>query len=266
MKPKVYLETSRLIERLLYPRSHRAMVEEHLADKWVCTSAYVLMEFRRRVTQSFARVATLTRALLERGHGELGVDDLVLHLATSPVAAFSRRDLEMAYTALANALGRPVEGVVSLPALVARLEFHIDRFEHDPEVFQIDELIDHIGCDLLKPEATLGDFIGSRLSCNAATARCQVADFLAGHQAEVEQLLRVLKTASRDQIDADVGLALQQVHQDPRSALGERTCWVLGDVLIVLECPLDALFYTSDHHFRLLCPALNRQLFETAPP
>nr|MBC8234005.1 hypothetical protein [bacterium] len=46
-------------------------------------------------------------------------------------------------------------------------------------------------------------------------------------------------------------------------ALGERTCWALGDVIIALEVPDDALIYTADGHFEVISKAIGKQLYRS---
>ena len=56
--------------------------------------------------------------------------------------------------------------------------------------------------------------------------------------------------------------ALARIQPDLTLALGERTCWALGDVIIALSVPDDALVYTVDEHFRMLCAATGKRIFE----
>jgi hypothetical protein len=51
------------------------------------------------------------------------------------------------------------------------------------------------------------------------------------------------------------------VNQNVIRAKGERTCWALGDVIIALEAPDDALIYTTDNHFDVICAALGKRRF-----
>jgi len=44
-------------------------------------------------------------------------------------------------------------------------------------------------------------------------------------------------------------------------AKGQRTCWKLGDIIIAMETPKDALIYTTDKHFKTICTALGRKLY-----
>jgi hypothetical protein len=56
---------------------------------------------------------------------------------------------------------------------------------------------------------------------------------------------------------------LRKVNADVTKALGERTCWALGDVIIALEAPDDALIYTADGHFEVISKAIGKQFYRS---
>jgi len=53
----------------------------------------------------------------------------------------------------------------------------------------------------------------------------------------------------------------RRVNADITKALGERTCWALGDVIIALEAPPDAEFFTADRHFNVILKTIGKRLF-----
>jgi len=75
-----------------------------------------------------------------------------------------------------------------------------------------------------------------------------IADYLRAHpnvikdQSRVEQLLRA-------------------VQNDPRSALGQASCWPLGDLIIALQVPADASLWTLDADFAPLAIVLGIPLY-----
>ena len=62
--------------------------------------------------------------------------------------------------------------------------------------------------------------------------------------------------------DARAYNALEQILLNPNNALGERKSWALGDIIIALSVPDNALVYTADEHFRKLCSAIGKERFE----
>lgn len=53
-----------------------------------------------------------------------------------------------------------------------------------------------------------------------------------------------------------------QILADPDIARGRNCTWYLGDLVIALETPADAAFYTTNlRHFAPLCKLLGKQLY-----
>jgi len=51
------------------------------------------------------------------------------------------------------------------------------------------------------------------------------------------------------------------VPNNPKEALGQASCWPLGDVIIALQVPTDAAIWTLDRDFRALAAALGLRLY-----
>ena len=56
---KVFIETTIEIRRLLGGTAERQRIEALLADKYIITSAYVFMEFRRTILQDFSLLRSI---------------------------------------------------------------------------------------------------------------------------------------------------------------------------------------------------------------
>lgn len=76
------------------------------------------------------------------------------------------------------------------------------------------------------------------------------------------QIQQAMESVDKEKVDTRTLVALRQVNIDVRKALGERVCWAIGDVIIALEAPKDALIYTADRHFEVICRAIGKQLFK----
>jgi len=63
--------TSILIQRLLYEERRVAEIEETLAGKYICTSAFVLMEFRRSILQALNYLRSLILEMEQQGRLEI---------------------------------------------------------------------------------------------------------------------------------------------------------------------------------------------------
>jgi hypothetical protein len=87
-------------------------------------------------------------------------------------------------------------------------------------------------------------------------------EFLDRYREELKEIEKALTAAPPAQIDARTLQSLRKVIADVRGARGERICWPLADVIVVLEAPADALIYTTDHHFKVLCTTIGKRLFQ----
>lgn len=74
----------------------------------------------------------------------------------------------------------------------------------------------------------------------------------------IERLTTAIST-----LDTSTQRALAEIASDKTMAKGERNCWSLDDLIIVLECPPDAALWTTNvRHFAPLCQAFRHPLFQ----
>ncbi|MFQ5854306.1 MAG: hypothetical protein ACE5LU_01485 [Anaerolineae bacterium] len=121
-------------------------------------------------------------------------------------------------------------------------------------------MLDTTACDLVRPGYTVTP--GGRMSCRRETARCALPGLLNDHADAMQQLQA--DTSALTALNAGTRRALQEITSDPDLAKGERSCWSLGDLIIVLECPPNAALWTTNlRHFEPLCRVLGRQIFQS---
>lgn len=150
--------------------------------------------------------------------------------------------------------------IVPAAILIDYLEYNRDITIPSRFFESIDEYINKTNCDLVRPSVPVGDYLHRRLSCNARRAKCALVSFLQQHQAELQKLEHAF-SAAPGKVNPRTLAALKKINVDINKALGQRTCWYLGDVIIALEAPEDAKIYTTDGHFDLICSVLDKQLF-----
>jgi len=269
----IFLETSILIHRLLYESWRQEQIEANLDRKKVITSEYVLMEFRRNTLQAINYLCSRLRFLQQEGISEVRLGEFLVTLSQAFAIFHSTRALQSVILALSLV----AEGFESHPypivKLIGELEWHRASLWANARRLA-SEIINKTYCDLVKEEVEIGDFIHSRLSCNAnflvkkfdqkkhaKTAKCQLVQFLSAHQEQLTTIQQAMETAPLEKVDRRTLSALRRVNADVTKALGERTCWALGDVIIALEMPQDALFYTVDGHFEVICRAIGKRVF-----
>ncbi len=255
--PRLFLDTSIQIQRILGPLAASSAIDRHLArrDVTAVTSRYVLMEYQRSLVADFAHV--------QRQFVTARTPREALAWIVSGRRAFRPRSLARCVQVAALALGE--QPVISLTLARDILDIYLrstllDRFHH-----RVSLLPDPIGCDLVaggvsrQPDGvyTVAD------ACRKETAACRLPDFMAERQPELRAIVEHLAAhpnAIKDQ--PRVERLLAAVLADPRAALGQAACWPLGDVIIALQVPPGALLWTLDRQdFAALSVPLGLELY-----
>lgn len=259
-KTKVFIETTIQIRRLFGGTAERQRIEALLADKHIITSAYVLMEFRRTILQDLSLLRSIVQKKDTEGFESISFSDILRELA-GVRTVLSSRALRRLLLVIASVAEHFVSEAVPSKELVKFLSFQINYLQYEGFFDIVDEVVNYTDCDLVKATAPLGDRISSRLSCNAAKAQCRLVHFLSDHQDELRHIETAIANAAPEIKDTRALAALQRINKDVSLALGERTCWAIGDVIIALEAPVDALIFSVDPHFEVICVALKKQRF-----
>jgi hypothetical protein len=219
------------------------------------------MEFRRTVLQATACVYDVLQGLAQEGYQVAPLGELALRLASVPALRFTPRARSRVWCVYALLVDEFQATGVDIPVLLTTVRRWLG-WEFPRRFFSgITEMVNATDCDLHKESALVGDYTHARLSCQATAARCQLADLFAAHQDELRAVESALANAPPEQKNEALLAMVQKVLQDPAAALGERTCWPLGDLIIALEAPRDTAIYTTDSHFEILCKALGKDLF-----
>ena len=258
---KIFLETSIQIERIFASIKRREQIRDVLADATVFTSSYVFMEFRRAVLQAVAHVLTLVRQMQRDGANVIDLSELMRIVAMGRSIRFSVRTIQRVILVLSYILSAFPTPFVESDTLIDYLELQLNWRLKELFFEGVSEYITHTDCALVRPEVPVGDYVQSRLSCNAKTATCALVSFLSQHQEKLRALEGALAAAPPNEINPRTLTALKRINANVTKALGERTCWSLGDIIIALETPDDAHIYTTDRHFDLICSVLGKQRF-----
>jgi len=260
-KRKIFLETSIQIERILGSFKRREQIRENLVDATVFTSSYVFMEFRRAVLQAVAHVLTLVRQIQYDGENVIDLSELMRMVAMGRSIRFSVRTIQRVILVLSYIFSAFPTSFVESDTLIDYLELQLNWRLKELFFEGVSEYIIHTDCDLVRPNIPIGDYVQNRLSCNAKNATCTLVAFLSQYQDKLRAMEQVLTAASDDEINPRTLTALKRINSNVTKALGERTCWSLGDVIIALETPDDVYIYTTDRHFDLICSVLGKQRF-----
>ncbi|MEZ4865415.1 MAG: hypothetical protein R3C14_29165 [Caldilineaceae bacterium] len=133
----------------------------------------------------------------------------------------------------------------------------------------VTSLPDPIVCDLVLTgiiRLPTGDY-DVAASCRKESAACHLPDFLAEHQTELQAIADYLAAHPRAIKDQRrVQRLLAAVLEDPRTSLGQTSCWPLGDVIIILQVPTGAALWTLDADFVQLAAVLGIPLYDPTTP
>jgi len=251
--PPIFLETTIQVQRLIYDQSVRQPINAILQSHDVITSTYVWMEVQRTVSQDYQYL----------------IDLLILRKPTT-MSQFMHYVGESQNIYSSRRLGRMMQ--IMAQTIDDFQELAIEPFEiadylRNQRIWAIqhgffdgvDTMLDTTMCDLVKPDYTISK--GGRMSCRRETAQCVLPNLIDKYLPAIQQI--ALDSAQLSLLDNTTQQALSKIVDDTSLAKGERNCWPLGDLIITLECPPDALLWTTNtSHFEPLCKLLGRQLYD----
>lgn len=253
--PRVFLDTSIQLERLIGATTQQHAIEQQIAtaDFQFVTSAYVYMEFQRALLADYGRVY-----------------NTLLHYPLWHEAAYALRSGPLGYRP--RALGRCLQILIqivtmsqmdhghALSLLKAAIQYDLpNRFWQHVERYP-----DPIDCDLVtagvKMHTDQRCTIADR--CRKEEATCHLPDFLADHRIELQTMAAYLAAhpqAVKEQ--ARLERLVHMVIDNPRAALGQSACWPLGDLIIALQALPAASIWTIDADFSPIAQALGLALY-----
>ena len=253
-KPRVFLDTSIQITRILGTIAKRQQIGQILEHEIAaCTTAYVYMEYQRTLVADFAHVH---RVLQQKGNW----GDAVAEVA-SGARLFRPRALARVNRILGETLNRShLDVEKGLLLLTIYLEYRLQTlfWQH---VTPLDEAIE---CDLVRNGVVLQPDVSYQVAatCRKETAACHLPTFLHEQRSKLQvinEYLAVHPNVIKDQ--PRVEQLLRAVLHNPRNALGQTSCWPLGDVIILLHVPADCAVWSLDPDFTPLATALGLQVY-----
>jgi len=254
-KQVVFVETSIQVQRTLASRTQRVHLERTFTNSSILpvTSAYVWMEYQRAVIADYAHVYRMMGKHTDWGalfehilDGERAFQPRSAVRCTKIIGQFYAKSKQN-YEHARQYLGIQI-------AYDLRQKFWAN----------VTQLADPIGCDLVKagivrqPDLTYT----VAASCRKEEAACHLPAFLAANQDRLRTVADYLAThphTSKDQPRLE--RLLTAIVADPRAALGQTSCWPLGDLIIALQVPPGAALWTLDADFAPLATALAIPLY-----
>lgn len=252
---RVFLETTIQVQRLLYGKAERRRVDQLLQPHETLTSTYIWMEVQRTLGQDYQYLIHLLLTKQPTTFAQL------LRIIGEGEQLFSLRSLKRLLQIVTRLLDDLKTTTLNPLAVAYQLKEERQWLLHHEFFAGIHEVLDTTLCDLVRP--TYHVAAGGRMSCRRATARCALPDLLQQQHSSLQQLQNEPDLLSA--LEAKTQRALTAILPNVDLAKGEQNCWSLGDLILVLECPADALLWTTNvRHFEPLCQVFARQLFQ--PP
>lgn len=253
-KPQVFVDTSVQIARILGATTKRQTIEQILEQEvQACTAAYVYMEYQRALIADFAHVH---RVLQQTGNW----GDAIATVA-SGTRLFRPRALVRVNRILGETLNR---SHLDVEKGLLFLRTYLDYRLHTRFWQHVAPVDDSIHCDLLAAAVTQQADQSYRVadSCRKETAVCSLPEFLHEQRTKLQTISTYL-TAHPNAIKEQprVEQLLRAVQRDPRSALGQSSCWPLGDLIILWQVPSACAVWSLDADFAALTTALGLPLF-----
>jgi hypothetical protein len=191
------------------------------------------MEFRRTMLQAISYVLSVARQMLKEGQKNIDLVSLLRRLSAGTAISFSLRNFQRVMLIYSYLLDHFSTFIVPAAMLIDYLEYNLNITIPERFFESIDEYINHTNCDLVSPGAPVGDYLHSRLSCNARRANCSLVSFLQQHQAELQKLELALSAAAPEKVNP-------------------RTLAALKKFQVLLHFSDDAVTITKERYYRLL--------------
>jgi len=239
---KIFLETTIQIERIF--GKNREEIFKFLKDKELITSTYVLMEFKRTIIKD---CIALYAYLKEEGSLKKTFDRLSRLRPNRSVQRILRilailsEDCKLEYE-----------------KMIERLEDLIESELIEYFFYNISQIIDKTGCWLAKEDVKKIDsayYLQS--SCRRDDVKCRIKEFVIENKEEFEKIYNELNKLNKF---IEVSKVIKEVLDDPSKMCGINCNKKLGDCVISVESPRDAIIFTTDHHYSYICNALNKEI------
>lgn len=245
---RVFLDTTIQIERVTGPVKRQAEIAHALTGAQVLTSTYVLGEYLRTLVQDALVLYNLVLTTEEL----FDVETQIAHLLNKRSAS---RCLLLWATFHRS-------GIYERAKLLRTLRLYLEYGLVNRFMAGVDEVLNTTACGLA-PERPVpyGQTYQLRTQCTRRVLECDLITRLR----EQQSVLRILAEGLKDHPEAALARIADlytQILTDPDIARGRNCTWYLGDLIIALEMPANAVLYTTNQrHSAPLCTLLGKQLY-----
>lgn len=259
----IFVETTALYDLVLGSPTVRRELEELLTghDRW--SSTYVLMEFRRTAVHALDVVRRLAAAAPDDVNLFAWILRAIQHGRGGRSGRLTSRQQHRSIDVTSMVMEQ-LDGMPAVATMVVSLLDTVIIVVNDLGWAGVGHIIDETDCDLVHEDRPQGR--NWPLRCNVHRTQCRQSTFLEGH--------RLALTAVLDECEGDatfddnrmLSVLRAVLAATPLNAAGERRCWSLGDLILVLEArQAGKLISSNGKHIAPMCRALGVTLLTYTP-
>lgn len=243
MSETYYLDTTIQLSKLFAPLSLRKKIRHRIEEHSCVVSSYVRMEYLRWL-EPCVYVYQILQEEIERNH-------------TSALSETQARIL-LEHGRQQNKMLSVLTWLLRIYSLDARILLYslktlIEIEFSEAFIRGVTVLPDPIACPLMNLQAEpqgVGYLLAPSIPYRRGEMPCHIVEFLQQHRNALQELALTLDAAY-----PQMAQACRRVLEKPDDAQGN-TCKTLGDVIIALQAPSNAILWTTDASFDLICPTI----------
>jgi len=268
---KYFVETTIIDRLILAQKPARDFLTCFLSAVEACSSTYIKMEFYRTVVADCVYLYNL-------GIEEGSIHGIHRRLIRGQRAWYRKRSFSRCLELFSRFLEECEDkrGEVSFDEFMETIKLHIVRLlrRRFHRLLAPDKIItDAIGGDSIgrdkcviiskEPEILNTGKFYMKSTCRKEQAQCQLPQFIKRNESNFSKILETLQSLPEARKDKEIIVAIntiQAVLGNPDEARGQN-CMNLGDAIIAVECPADAIILTTNEkHFKPLCKAKKKKI------
>lgn len=256
-----FLDTTIQIDRRLAEPQKLGSLEKSLKQaKYLSTSTYVKMEYRRSLVQDWVYIYNTLCEVEDFGE---------ILFRIKKLSHYSQRRMSRMLGSLAwlfldgpkdisELKGKELKEI-ALHYFKSIIEYSIDDFDDN-----IDLILNETDCFNAKAVPTfMGEKFDNRtVRCMSSDVKCRIIEFFNLNINDFKKIYEELSSLPElDEEQDRMKHILEKALQHPHNMSYYKNCWRCADAIIAVECPQeDILSTTNEKHFKPICNKIKKKL------
>jgi len=257
----LFLDTTIQLERKLSKTQELKKLQETFKEaNRVLTSTYVKMEYRRSLVQDWVYIYNVLSEVENFGDLLLRINALTpysqrrINRMIGSLAQFFREGISI----ITESLGKELIEI-SLHYFRLIIEFSMEDFDDS-----VSFIINETDCYNAKVSPSLREnkFDNHTVHCKPSDIKCRIIEFFKKNIDEFKIIYeKLLCLPSLDNEQERMKGILEKALKYPQNMADYRNCWRCADSIIAVECPQEAILYTTNEkHFNPICEKIGKRL------